>query len=152
MGTINDNPRTHARRLPLGSCPFDEQMLMELAEVAKGYASWNELINVLRCNIGKGRVILQYPSLELNDHPGGSVGDWLTIILNVFGRAGIEEMAGKLPKSLPRLRLLARMAESMDCSEFIAEKRLLTLEHGGYLRESYGCIMFPVERLKQRED
>jgi hypothetical protein len=51
---------------------------------------------------------------------------------------------------MPKPRLLVRIAEEMDISERVAKTRLLTLMHGGYIREQYGNILFPTHLLKGR--
>jgi hypothetical protein len=124
---------------------FSPEQLRELAEVAKEYSSWKELIHALRDNIAKGRVVLRYPALELKEYPQGKIRDWLVIILNIFGDIGVKE--GSFPDRIERNRLLARMSGAMNCNEALAKKRLITIEHGGYLKELYGCVLFPTELL-----
>jgi hypothetical protein len=93
-------------------------------------------------------LVLKYPILELEEYPEGQVGDWLIAVLNVFGKVGVEEQG--VSARIERKRLLALICMEMDITEKVAKARLRTLINGHWLKEEFGCVKFPVERLRTK--
>lgn len=127
---------------------LDTKRMMELADVALEFKSWEDVIATLRNNVKQCHKELRYPRLELEDMPPGSVGDWLVCVLNVFGDVGMKECNGKVPKGIAEYRLVAKLCSEMDTTERTAKQRLNTLKHGNHLKLENGLIVFPVERLR----
>ena len=122
----------------------------ELAQIVAALEPYEGLDQVLRVlakvHVRKAEVKLRYPALELKELPPGMAGDSMIAVLNVFGDVAAKR-DGVLSSAIARTYLIAKLAEELDVTECVAKKRLDALIHGAHLTESYGNVLFPLERL-----
>lgn len=130
-------------------CPSLKEWLA-LQDVCECYQSFDEILYALAKGIKRTNVELRYPALKLKEIPAGSVGDWLIQVVNIFGDVAAQGDDHRVPASIDKPFLIARLCEEGNVTERVAKQRLITLMHGNYLQEEYGRVLFPVQLLARR--
>jgi hypothetical protein len=128
---------------------MDSADWQDLADVMEYCSSFADLKRMVKKGFDHSNVKLRYPGMAMKSYPNGSVGDWYISLLNAWGDYVVDVKKGQeFPAALDKDLLMARMAEDMNCTVKTAEKRLLTLKQGGYVKMEFGKVIFPKDNLE----
>lgn len=130
---------------------LDDALLLK--EVMECFESFEELKRLVAKNYKKEKVNIRDPGLrhiwKESKLPQGSLREVFNAVVNVFSREAVDS-GGMIKDKLPSNFLIARVGDEFGIEYKTARQKIMALRRGGYLKEDYGQIIFPVELIERR--